>query len=86
MPSSWMKSEVVSEVELQLVPFAVVIGAAAEVIIVKQATENSMPRPGPVASKATKPEEITLPTPEYADMKSPVVAVDEIEELELKAA
>ena len=65
----------------------VAMGAAAEAIIgTKQTPKNLAPKPEPVTPKPTKPEEITLHTSEYMHMKSPAVADDEIEELDLKAA
>lgn len=65
----------------------VAIGAAAEVIIAaKQTPKNPAPKPEPMTPKPMKPQEITLPTSEYADVNSPAVAGDEVEELELKAA
>lgn len=65
----------------------VAIGEAAEATIAtKQTPKIPPPKPEPVTPKPTKPEEITLPTSQYADKDNPAVAGDEVEELELKAA
>lgn len=65
----------------------VAIGEAAEAIIAtKQTPKIPPPKPEPVTPKPTKPEEITLPTSQYADKDNPAVAGDEVKELELKAA